>query len=668
MDETEEARVKLGPAGLVLGDETLPLHAGSVDYFRLPRSAWRPALEAVRSLGAHLVDVAVPWGVHEKARGVFDFGRDNLRLDVVHFLELAGECGLRAIVRPGPGQAAELAFGGIPERVVWDEACQARSPTGRPVILAALPLAYPAPSLASRAFHEEASLWLRAVAEQLGPLGWPHGPIVLLALADAERSHTQDDYHPDAVAQYRRFLTRKYGNVSALRRAHPASSASFATVEPPASLGEATADDLGPHLDWCEFQEALLESALYRRRGVLGRHGLGGIPVSSALPPPHAAADLARLAHVVDTVSLEVHARASDEARTAIADMTMRVVARCTSRGVPAFARASTGFAAGRAARTEQDDAFTAQVALAYGARGLGLHMAVQRDRWIGGPIDDRGVRRPSAALWTGLFGALDRLRFHELVRRAPVRIVVPRSLTRLARVCQAWGPLRPEAFASAEGQGSLDTLEGDLDPSRGAVAEAHVFLTTLERVLERARVPYLTTDADGLERVTPHAAWTIVVCPGALDPELTAWIGQAILSSARISVGPRAPERDERFAPSSVRLPPLERPVVPIVLPRGPATLAELVRTTLADLGIEPLHAEPEGIHTTLHQDAEGRPRVLFVINGTAESVLARVSAAGASGATDALTHEVFSAAGGLVALPVPARTVRILALSHTL
>jgi beta-galactosidase len=665
MVEGQEARVKLGRGGLVLGEETLPIHAGGADYFRLPRNVWRPALEAVKSLGAHLVDVAVPWSVHEKSRGVFDFGRDNPRLDVKQYLELSGECGLRAIVRPGPCLGAELTLGGIPERVAWDEACQARSSTGARVIVPALPLAHPAPSLASRAFHDEATLWLRAVAEELAPLVWPHGPIVLLALGDGSGPPGHDDHHPDAIAQYRRFLTQKYGNGAALRRAHPGSSGSFEAVVPPASLGDATADELGPHLDWCEFQEAIVESSLYRQRSVLGRHGLGRVPVTCALPPRRGSVDPARLAHVVDVVSLDLSARASEPARSTLSELTTRVVERATPGNLPAFARTGAGFAPGSSPRAEADDAFTAMVALAHGARGLDLCMAVQRDRWVGGPIDDRGVRRPSAGPWTSLFSALERLRFHELVRRAPVRVIVPQSLRRLARVCRAWGPFDPGAFASEAGDGSLDTLEGDVDPTRGAIAEAHQFLTTLGRVLDRARVPYVTADADGLDH---GDAWTIVVCPGALDPVLTAWIGQAMASSARISVGPRAPERDDRFMPSSVRLPPLERSVVPMVLPRGPATLAELVETTLSDLGIERLHAEPEPIHTTLHHDADGRPRVLFVINATEEPIEAWAAAPGATGAADALTHESFTIVNGLVRVPIPARTVRILALSPAL
>src|SRR5215471_12127195 len=113
-----------------------PLYAGALHYFRLPKNAWQPALESLAALGVRFVDTVVPWVVHEKAPSVFDFGEDNPRLDVIGFLELAARVGLRSIVRLGPMLDTELAFGGIPERVIWDEACMARTESGAPLVAA----------------------------------------------------------------------------------------------------------------------------------------------------------------------------------------------------------------------------------------------------------------------------------------------------------------------------------------------------------------------------------------------------------------------------------------------------------------------------------------------------------------------------------------------------
>lgn len=660
-------------SGLALGPDTVPLLAGSVHYFRMSRSAWRPALEALRGLGAHFVDVTVPWNVHEKARGVFDFGRDGPRLHLRQFLTIAAEVGLRAIVRVGPRAGAELTTGGIPSRIVWDAACQARSASGAPVIVPALPLAYPLPSIASRAFHDEAAIWLRAVSEELAPLVWPGGPVALVIVDDdggmsLHHGAHQRDHHDDAIAQYRRFLRQKHGSVGALRRAHGDPSLAFETLVPPASMTATGPDELAPHLDWAEFQEAMTEAALYRFVAVLRRSGLETVLRGYELPAAAARVPLApaRLERVVDVVSQSYRAGARTS-RADLARTTTTLVARADDRGVPAFAsRISAGFAADAPPVLPSDEAFVVLTALAYGLRGIDLDMAVQRDRWIGGPIDAEGRPRASAAFWTSLFAAFERLGLHGLVRRAPVRIVIPRSLERLARVASALSPAGEAAFDCGNGQ-SAGLLEGDEDPTRGATAEAELFLVTLERILDRARVPYSVESADGLMR-RPLAEWTIVVCAGALDPTLTGWIGQQMLLGERVSVGPRAPERDSLLRPASQRLPGLEHPLVPLVLPRGPATLAELVRATLEDLGVERLPAEPEGVHTTLLHDDAGTPRVLFVINETASPLTATVATPGAAGAADALNGEAFTVVDGNVTLPVAERSVRVLALTAAL
>ena len=123
-------RPKLTREGVLLGDTLVPLLSGSVHYFRLEPDSWRVCLEAMREMGCTVVDVYVPWSVHEGNDGRLDFGETNPQLDVVRFLQLAAEVGLYALVRPGPHINAELSGFGLPERVLWDHECQARSASG----------------------------------------------------------------------------------------------------------------------------------------------------------------------------------------------------------------------------------------------------------------------------------------------------------------------------------------------------------------------------------------------------------------------------------------------------------------------------------------------------------------------------------------------------------
>jgi beta-galactosidase len=87
------------------------IFSGEIHYFRIPRACWRHRLQAARAMGLNTVSVYMPWNLHEPRPGEFDFD-DNL--DVEAFLSLAGDEGLKVILRPGPYICAEWDFGGLP--------------------------------------------------------------------------------------------------------------------------------------------------------------------------------------------------------------------------------------------------------------------------------------------------------------------------------------------------------------------------------------------------------------------------------------------------------------------------------------------------------------------------------------------------------------------------
>ncbi|MDO5732818.1 MAG: beta-galactosidase [Eubacteriales bacterium] len=85
--------------------------SGAIHYFRIPRRDWRHRLECLKALGFNCVETYVPWNLHERERGLFDFSGE---LDLCHFLALAAELDLHVIFRPGPYICAEWDFGGLP--------------------------------------------------------------------------------------------------------------------------------------------------------------------------------------------------------------------------------------------------------------------------------------------------------------------------------------------------------------------------------------------------------------------------------------------------------------------------------------------------------------------------------------------------------------------------
>lgn len=90
-----------------------PFHilSGEMHYFRIHPSQWRDRLEKLKACGLNTVATYMPWNLHERTEGTFNFSG---MLDLRHYLELADELGLKAVLRPGPYICSEWDLGGLP--------------------------------------------------------------------------------------------------------------------------------------------------------------------------------------------------------------------------------------------------------------------------------------------------------------------------------------------------------------------------------------------------------------------------------------------------------------------------------------------------------------------------------------------------------------------------
>ncbi len=666
----------LAPGGIALGDEVLPLLAGSAHYWRLDPTDWRPALTALRDLGLGIVDTYVPWGEHEVSPGEFDFGEHKPRRDVAKFLGIAHELGLKAIVRPGPHINAELTFFGIPERVIWDHDCQARSPKGKPVVLPVAPLAFPVPSHASELFHTEVAQWFSAVGAELSPLCWPNGPIVMAQVDNESALYFRDgvydqDYHPDVITQYRHFLQQKYGRVSVLREVYRSPKATFAKIDPPRHF-DASAAYATPHLDWAEFQEKMIADALTRMSDELDTAGLT-VPISQNFPIVEVATplDAEAIGRAVDLIGLDYYGPATPRAREEIAHRTTELANRANVLGYPAFGcEIGAGCPPFLPPLSEQENEFTVLSALAYGLRGFNVYMAVERDRWIGAPIDPRGRPRKSSEFWGSLVGALTRVSFHELRRETPVHIVVPRSLRRLERALHAFGPLSASFLRVAGFDSRESAFEDELGPDGPDVARAAEFLDIVERSLERRGVPYTIAGGDLLDESLRTSRWTIVASCGALERRLLERLQNREPEDASVTLGPEEPKWDEamralsendRFTDKEIAW---SRAGVPARLGIDTAEIDGAIAAAIDAFDL-PTHEAKGSLGITLHRDADGAPRVLFVINATSVDAETSLALDGVREVEDALDLGVLPQKNGCVTVRVPAQSVRMLALT---
>ncbi|GAB4198218.1 MAG: hypothetical protein OHK0022_17250 [Roseiflexaceae bacterium] len=103
--------VELTRAGLRIDGVPRVLLAGQLHYFRYPRAEWRELLLIARAAGLNTIDTVIPWNLHEPLQGMYNYYDEG---DLPAFLDLCGELGLWAIVRPGPYICAEWENGGFP--------------------------------------------------------------------------------------------------------------------------------------------------------------------------------------------------------------------------------------------------------------------------------------------------------------------------------------------------------------------------------------------------------------------------------------------------------------------------------------------------------------------------------------------------------------------------
>jgi beta-galactosidase len=693
-DAPSSRTVEVHPHGLAFldrrgkDDEVLPLWAGAMHYWRHAPEQWGPCLDAMKAMGLRVVDTYIPWGVHETAQGTFDFGESFARLDVAKFMRLCAERGLYVVARPGPHINAELTWFGLPERVVWDHECQARTPRDNPVILPIVPTAFPVPSYASDAFHDEAVLWFEAVGRVLAPLQYPHGPIVMWQIDNEGALYFRDgpydqDYHPDAIRLFRSFLREKYSSAKVLRDGWNEPNVTFATATPPHRFDAKTADELPRHMDWMEFHEHLLAQAMARFAKALENAGCAAVPTMHNLPLGEAATALnpGRIAQVVDLVGLDYYHPANPKHHMTILRRTGELAARSEGVRAPAYgAEVGAGFPPFFAPLDEKDSLYTLVTALAYGLRGFNLYMAVDRDRWVGAPIDEHGLPRRLADEYHALVEVLDRVKFNTLRRRTPVRLVVPRALRRLSRATHAFGPVTP-AFFNITGAGPLEScLEDDLGLGRASGGEGgeekafapaapiagESFVRAFERALVARGVPFAYAGGEALAASIEGAAWIVCTTTGGLKRDVLDTLRDAQARGAAVTIGPSVPRRD-----GSMRL--LDRPhdvrgleVEPL---DDPARADALVARFVEALDLPTFPCDPPAVYVTVHEDEKGVPRVAFVMNPEPEEVLATVGLGKRVRAiVDLLSHareagRIEPQAGGFV-IEVPARSARMFAI----
>jgi len=266
------------------------LNSTDYPYFRDNPQNWADRLDKIKALGHEVVACYIPWRHHEiEIDGVrrFDFnGETSPNRDVIGFMKLCHEKGLKVIAKPGPFVHAELNYGGLPNWVCpsFNPAIEAMmGAQGIPFPWGGIQLKadqtgleeLPLPAPFDPALLVEVERWLRTVTERvIAPFASPEGPIVMIQVANEgiysnyQRAPWAYDYSRSSLQEYTQFLQAAYNSLDNYNRRHGTEWDTWAEIEAPRTWScPPNLAGLLFYADWAAYQSYYMREILTRLCG-----------------------------------------------------------------------------------------------------------------------------------------------------------------------------------------------------------------------------------------------------------------------------------------------------------------------------------------------------------------------------------------------------------------
>lgn len=539
-----------------------PIFSGSMHYWRLERGLWSDILDTVKKMGFDTVCTYVPWSVHEIERGIFDFGTVNPDHDLDAFLTMCHEKGLRVLIRPGPHVNSELNLFGFPKRIIKDPEIQSRTADGTVVIFPSPPRMFPVPSYASKKLYREVAIYFDAVC----PIIVKHiqTGCVRAVQVDNEMSfflRTQpydQDYSDDSIALYRTYLNEKYLHIDSVNRAYGTRHTAFNDIYPPVDFLAENKEDIPYYMDWMEYKEYYILYGLSTIKAMLRERGIT-VPLYHNFPgictkPPF---NLIAAEQIVDFVGFDIYyyKEEYDTVKRCI-----QYLNACSRKPfVPEF---SSGFVALPVPIKPimfEDMRFTTMCAIMHGIKGMNFYMLVERERWVGSPIDRFGnIRKNKFNFYKELNEFLKRIDYQSYSKVNDICLLTNRDYGRLELASSLITPLptlrnvKPETYVSEDDVGFSDVIQ--LENER----LWDVFYYSL------AAMRYSYTFGDTEMSAKQLSGFKIIVVPTFefMKKRTQQKLVDYAMDGGTLVVGPRIPRLDETMQPCNALAQYLDMPV----------------------------------------------------------------------------------------------------------
>jgi hypothetical protein len=515
----------LRPGGLRVADAVVPLWSAGFPYWEIAPGHWERALASLLAVGFRLIRLDVPWGLHERGAGEYEWGARRPELHVARVLELARRQGLLALVRPGPTLGDVAPHGGLPERFSPERA---------------------APAPGADGYRSAARAWLAEVVRVVEPQIHPAGPIVGWIASTSQGSPA-----PGGGA-----LERTDEGIALFRRQLAASGASApASAAPPPADGPTRADEVEPAIAWVEAGQVALRTALAEqlaaRPHARGEHALDRMalpalafvddePAGSGVAPGHARSD-ADGAWLVAPPGL-----ASEWSEIRL--LGLRAAEAAPAAGVALLATARSLFE-----RAPRLDPPTVAAALAMcGVRSLDVAAPIARRgrAEAGAPLRaDGSLDDAVAARWREALRMLDAISHASLRRRPRALLLANHELGCLREACRLRQAI-PLDVGPAQLRQALALPPRELGLRERVELEADLQLRALFDGLRRASIPLAV--ADSSLAAARLADFPLAIVPSfermgrATAQRLFEWTA----AGGTLVIGPRFPREDWSGAP----------------------------------------------------------------------------------------------------------------------
>jgi beta-galactosidase len=544
--------------GLYLEGRPIHLYSGSVHYWRHAPEAWPTILEHVKDLGFEIVEVPVPWGLHESGPGIFDFGQKNPQKGLPAFLDLCREDGLFVIIRPGPVVDEDMPYAGFPLRVIRNPAVWAQTASGAPAVSTRYTPPVPLPCYASEKIFQEVGKFLDQLVPVLQPRFFPDGPVILCHVnretAFGGRTRMYDlDYAPESIALYRKFLSEKYESIDALNAAYGTKYNAFAEAAPPKSCEAVAPRDLPWYLDWAEYKEYLIRQFNVRLAQMLRDRGIA-VPLSLDGPAEYCTpVDVPGLQRALDTPLVGASLDGGPADYPALAASIRYLTGTRRLPYVSRFGSGQSWFTDRIASPSEEE--FVILSAIMHGMSAVNFHMLAEGDRWVGAPIQRSGqLRAGYADLFRRLGAFLAQYKILDGKKNCRTLVLLSPELERYHSAFSALneaylGFLRiPRSFSQI-----ASALGFSCEPMGQSIFSEGSWIREACRYLEAAQVEYNLADTRLLLDELSKYDMVFVPTVDFMDRKDQTKLLEFADRGGHLVFGPALPTLDERMNPASV-------------------------------------------------------------------------------------------------------------------